>query len=188
MFFVWLVHTSVDWLHLLPGVTGIALCGAAVLVAPWRSADGATGRSPARIAAVAACAVIVLVGAVLIGRTALADRDLGQAREALDSSPRTALAKTTDSLELNRDHLGTYYVRAAAFARLDDYPAARATLLAATEREPHDFVTWGLLGDLAVRRGDLPAAKRAYTRASQLNPRDVALRRVARNPRLVSGD
>ena len=88
MFFVWLVHTSVDWLHLIPGVTGIALCGAAVLVAPWRRAEGATGRSPARIAAVAACVVIVLVGAVLIGRTALADQDLGQARDALGSSPQ----------------------------------------------------------------------------------------------------
>ena len=34
-FAVWLVHTSVDWLHLIPGLTGIALCSAAVLVGPW---------------------------------------------------------------------------------------------------------------------------------------------------------
>ena len=30
VFLVWLVHTSVDWLHLIPGLTGIALCAAAV--------------------------------------------------------------------------------------------------------------------------------------------------------------
>ena len=30
----WLVHTSVDWMHLLPGLTGVALLGAAVLLRP----------------------------------------------------------------------------------------------------------------------------------------------------------
>ena len=37
-------------------------------------------------------------------------------------------------------------------------------------REPHNFVTWALLGDLDVRRGDLAEAAAAYGRASQLNP------------------
>ena len=34
-FIAWLTHTSVDWLHNIPGVTGIALCAAAALVSPW---------------------------------------------------------------------------------------------------------------------------------------------------------
>ena len=67
-----------------------------------------------------------------------------------------------------------------------DYANARATLLAATAREPHDFVTWGLLGDLAVRRGELGQARAAYGRASRLNPRDLALRAAARDRRLAA--
>ena len=34
----WFVHTSVDWMHLLPGLTGVALLGAAVLLRPAGSA------------------------------------------------------------------------------------------------------------------------------------------------------
>ncbi len=54
-FAVWLVHTSVDWLHLIPGLTGIALCSAAVLVGPWRR-QRAEGTSRARLAVVAVAA------------------------------------------------------------------------------------------------------------------------------------
>ena len=60
---------------------------------------------------------------------------------------------------------------------------ARATLLEATRREPHDFVTWGLLGDLAVRRGATVQARRAYGEAARLNPRDRNLARIAKHPR-----
>jgi hypothetical protein len=183
MFLVWLVHTSVDWLHLIPGITGIALCGAAVLVAPWRRERGRGGVAPLRLAGIVTVLAIALVGAVLIGRTALAGRELDGARSLVDSDPRAALAKTADSLDLNDEHIDTYYVRASAFARLDDYPNARATLLQATRKDPGEFVTWALLGDLAVRRGELRQARAAYRRASKLNPRDRALGALARDPR-----
>ena len=88
---------------------------------------------------------------------------------------RQPLAKANDALALNADSLPTYYLKAAAYARLDDYLRARATLLAATRREPHDFVTWALLGDIALRRGDRAAAARSYRRARALNPRDQEL-------------
>lgn len=78
-----------------------------------------------------------------------------------------------------------YYLRASVFARMNDYPNARGTLLEATRKDPGDFVTWGLLGDLAVRRGNLDQAKSAYARASRLNPRDRALRAAARDPRAL---
>jgi len=183
MFLVWLVHTSVDWLHLIPGVTGIALCGAAVMVAPWRRERGGEGRAPLRLAGIAAVLAVALVGAVVIGRSALADRQLNAGRDLVDSDPRAALAHTADSLALNGEHMDAFYLRAAAFARLNDYPNARGTLLEATRKDPGDFVTWGLLGDLAVRRGNLDQATGAYARASRLNPRDQALRAAARDPR-----
>jgi Flp pilus assembly protein TadD len=44
-------------------------------------------------------------------------------------------------------------------------------------------VTWTLLGDLAVRRGRFDEAQRNYRRAAALNPGDVSLRALARDPR-----
>jgi cytochrome c-type biogenesis protein CcmH/NrfG len=161
------------------------LCGAAALVGPWRTQVAGGERTPLRIATIGACALLVLAGAVFIGRIALADRYRADAKSEVQSDPRGALEKVSDSLALNDEALSAYYVRATAYARLDDYPRARAALLEATRREPHDFVPWGLLGDLAVRRGDLREAKRAYVRASRLNPRNTGLADLARDPRGV---
>ena len=79
------------------------------------------------------------------------------------------------SLDLNDEALPAYYLEAAAWARLDEYARARAALNAAAAREPHDFVTYALLGDLATRRGDDVQALRDYRRARGLNPRNQAL-------------
>ena len=97
---VWLVHTSVDWLHLIPGLTGIALCSAAVLVGPW-ARSRATRAGKAGVAIVAVCGLVVLVGAVLVGRAALADRYLNEGRDALAIEPAEAIAKANDSQRLN---------------------------------------------------------------------------------------
>ncbi|MDQ4129522.1 MAG: tetratricopeptide repeat protein, partial [Actinomycetota bacterium] len=82
----------------------------------------------------------------------------------------------------NGEGMSAHYLRAAAYARFDDYRSARGALLAAAQREPHDFVPWALLGDLAVRAGDLPEARRDYGRAHALNPRDPTLAALARDP------
>jgi UDP-GlcNAc:undecaprenyl-phosphate/decaprenyl-phosphate GlcNAc-1-phosphate transferase len=173
-FLVWLVHTSVDWLHLIPGLTGIALCSAAVLVAPW-ALPRAGGPGKTRTAVVAVCTIAVIAGAVLIGRAALADRYLNEGRDVLTSDPVQAIAKARDSQALNDERLSAYYLESAAWARLGDYRRSRAALTEATRREPHDFVTWALLGDLATRRGDHRQALRDYGRALELNPRNASL-------------
>jgi UDP-N-acetylmuramyl pentapeptide phosphotransferase/UDP-N-acetylglucosamine-1-phosphate transferase len=181
-FAVWLVHTSVDWLHLIPGLTGIALCSAAVLVGPWRR-HGTDAPSTRRIAVVVVCGAAVIAGAVLVGRAALADRYLNDGREALPQDPAEAIAKARDSQRLNDERLSAYYLESAAWARLGDYRRARAALGEATRREPHDFVPWALLGDLATRRGDDARALRDYRHALSLNPRDATLAVAVRNAR-----
>jgi hypothetical protein len=187
MFLVWLVHTSMDWLHLIPGVTGIALFGAASLVAPRSSPEGFARRSRPQVAVTAACILLATFGAVLVGRSAMADRYRGEADDAVASDPHRALDKIGKSLSLNDEKLASYYTQSAAFARLGRYQAARGSLREATRREPHDFVTWGLLGDLAVRRGDLRLARHDYGQAARLNPRDSSLRQLAAHPRLALG-
>ena len=99
------------------------------------------------------------------------------------SDPTEAIAKAHDSQRLNDERLAAYYLEAAAWARLGDYRRARAALAEATRREPHDFVTWALLGDLATRRGDDRQALRDYRHAAALNPRNEALSAAAAEAR-----
>ena len=181
LFVFWLIHTSVDWLHLIPGATGLALCAAACLVGPWRESARIDVRSWAVIAVVSG--FLVLGGAVLIGRATLADYYRAEAQESLDPDPQAALAEANRSLALDDEALAAYYVKAAAQARLGRYEPARAALIEATRREPRDFVSWALLGDLAVRRGDFRQARSDYGRAARLNPRDEGLKQLAANPR-----
>lgn len=182
-FVAWLAHTSVDWLHNLPGVTGIALCAAAALVAPWASRPGGRGVTGARIVAVSAVAVVVLAATYSVGRLAVADQYRIDARDRLSSDPVEALRLANQSLAFNDDSLLALYVKSAAYARLGRYRPARGALVEATELEPHDHLPWALLGDLAVRRGDFATARRTYRRASELNPRSKPIRALARNPR-----
>jgi UDP-N-acetylmuramyl pentapeptide phosphotransferase/UDP-N-acetylglucosamine-1-phosphate transferase len=174
LFLVWLVHTSVDWLHLIPGLTGLALCAAAVLVGPWRR-DAAPTPTNVRRAAVVSGAILVLLGAALLGRSVLAELYREDGVDALATRPAVALAKSQDSLELNDEALPAYYLQAAAYARLDRYAEARRALLEASRREPSDPVPWALLGDLATRRGSAGEARRYYARAARLDPRNSSI-------------
>ena len=122
------------------------------------------------LGAVAATAVAALFTA----RMMLADHDRSQAVALLARDPTAALARTNDALALEGDSVDNYYVRAAAFARLGLYPAARGALLRAIADGPQDWVSWALLGDLELRDGDRAAAIRAYRHASLLDPRDRA--------------
>lgn len=179
-FVAWLAHTSVDWLHLLPGVTGVALAGAGVVVSPWVRPAARAARRETALAGALALGALTLFAAVSVGRLVLAEHERTLARKALNSNPRRALDKANRSLRLQADALDSYYVKAAAYARVGDYPDARETLVQATQRQPHAFVTWALLGDLAVRRGDRLTAHGDYARAASLNPRDPTLQDLAK--------
>ena len=170
----WIAHTSVDWLHLLPSLTAVMLCAAAALVLPVSSAT----RRP-NLPAMLAVVVLTVLAAAGIGRVTLADRLRSQGSEVLVNDPARALVLADRAHSLQRDDVETLYLRAAALARRDDYEGARRTLLRAAASEPHNFVPHGLLGDLAVRRGDLATARREYAAARQLNPRDPTLRAAA---------
>jgi tetratricopeptide (TPR) repeat protein len=177
------VHTSVDWIHLLPGVTGIALaCGVCLVRA------GEEPMTPGRSwVAAAGIALLVTLPAVSLSRQGLTERFLGQARSALAADPAAALRDADRALRLDAEAVGAYYTKAAALARFNEAGAARAALLEAARREPGDFVTWALLGDLAVRAGNVAEAKRLYGRALRLNPRDPSLVALARDPRAAAG-
>ncbi|MCW3027098.1 MAG: hypothetical protein JWN81_309, partial [Solirubrobacterales bacterium] len=191
VFTAWLVQASVDWMHLLPGLTAIALAAAAVLVwprgQPKPDAAAARSRPGPREAAVALGVSAVIVALIATGaslsRQGLAQVYRSRAQSELNRNPAAALADGNRSLDLDADSTRTYYIKAAALARFDQGAAAEATLLKALAREPDNFVTWALLGDIAVRERNLGLAERNYLRAHQLNPRDVSLTKLARDPR-----
>jgi tetratricopeptide (TPR) repeat protein len=192
MFTVWLAQTSVDWLHLIPGLTGIALGAAAILLRRGPDADAAavraTGRSGLRPVPAIALAAAVLIGALailFIGRATLAERLRSNARSELATQPAKALSSASESLSLNPDSPQGYYLKASAQARLGDYQGAKTSLREAIQREPRNYVSWALLGDLLTRRGAIDPAQKTYARASALNPRDRSLRVLKSDPNLL---
>ena len=187
VFITWLVHTSVDWLHLIPGITGFALFAAAVLVGGW-TREPRDAHRPLRHALTGVALLLVVVGAAVLGRATLAERYLDQARDAAPDDPVRVLDRVEASLELNDEELDAYFLRSSAHARLGDYRRARGALEEAARREPTSFVPYALLGDLAARRGDLGQAQADYQRASDLNPRDNVLADLAGNPVLALPD
>ena len=157
----WAVHTSVDWLHLLPSLTGVMLCAFAVIITGAERPPHATRRLAVVIAGVA----VTVLAAAGIGRITLAEKLRDDARAALVADPAEAMRLANRALGLQGDDLQTLYVLAAADASTDDYRNARLTLLKAVADEPHNFVPHALLGDLAMRRGDIAAARSSYRAA-----------------------
>ncbi len=111
-----------------------------------------------------------------MSRQAIAEHLRSEAQDALSQRPEEALRQADRSLQVDPEAVGAYYVKSAAFARFGEAGAAEAALREAARREHGNYVTWALLGDLAVRTGDLDEARGHYRRALALNPRDPGLR------------
>jgi hypothetical protein len=199
----WLAQTSVDWMHLLPGLTAIALAGTAVLLRPpptlrtdadvrSRSAAASGSGSPGirrvlasrpalALGAFAIVVTLVVAGASL-SRQGLAEIYRSRAQYELSAHSAAAITDANRSLEINSDDVETYYAKAAALARFDQGAAAEAVLRQALVHESDNFVTWALIGDIAVREHRLREAGRDYRSAHLLNPRDTTLAELSRDP------
>ena len=189
----WLAQASVDWMHLLPGLTAIAIAAIAVVVRPQspqtvgavsrrsRFGRALTSRPALALGASAVLVTLVVAGASL-SRQGLADIYRTRAQHELDAHPVAAITDANRSLGIDSDAVETYYTKAAALARFDQATAAQAVLRQALEHEPNNFVTWTLLGDIALRERRMGAAKRDYARAHELNPRNVTLRALVVHP------
>jgi hypothetical protein len=173
-FLLWLFHASVDWLHLLPGVTGAAFASAAVLVVLAARAPTTAPRLRSPLRPVLFAGAVIAVAS--LGVLFLAERYRLDARDQVRSDPAAALERGRDAFELNNQSVPTLYTIAAAQARLNRYSDARSTLERAEELEPSNWVTPALIGDLAVRVRDFELAAASYGRAAALNPRNAELK------------
>ncbi|MFA4929531.1 MAG: hypothetical protein WC558_13515, partial [Patulibacter sp.] len=135
-----------------------------------------------RVAVPAAIGVLILLLTTAgLSARLLVEHDVRDARARVASDPATAIRRADDALALDADALPAYHAKAAAIARYGDAAPAIAVLREALRRQPDDFVTWALLGDLQTRSGDRAAARRSYARALRLNPRDATLREALRS-------
>lgn len=179
----WLTHTSLDWLHLIPGLTAALMLMLGSLAGRAERPQRVTGVARGRLALVAAAVLLAALSGASVVRLILADHFRGRAEEALaDQRPNRAFELARSARRFDPDSMPAFYVQAAALARGNYYRPARAVLTEAAEAQPHNFVPHVLLGDLAVRRGKLDVARGDYQTASRLNPRDQELRRLARDP------
>lgn len=184
MFAAWLAATSVDWLYDIPGLAGMAMLAAAVLVVPAeRSAADAVAPAAARRGRRAQSMVVVTLGvlalvAASLGRQYVAMLYSDSGRGLVSNHPVQALRKLRTAEQLDPWSQQTQYAVASAYARLNDYPAARAALTRATQLEPENYVPPALLGDIATRAGDKRVALAAYRRALRLDPLEPALQQA----------
>lgn len=191
MFTAWLAATSVDWLYDIPGLAGMAMLAAAVLVAPAPQLDAGTSVPAAdRVASprtrreqatlVAALGVLALVAASL-GRQYVAALYSNSGQSLVARQPVKALHKLRTAEQLDPWSMQTQYAVASAYARLNDYAAARDALLRAEQLEPENYVPPALLGDIATRAGDHATALASYRRALRLDPLEPALQQALKS-------
>ena len=203
VFAAWLIDTSVDWLYDIPGLTVMALIAAALLVLPAkqpgpterssepepvRSAPSRRGRiGPRQVAVVTGLSVLALLAAS-VGRQYAASRYATSGANELSHSPKQAIGTLRTAIHLDPYALTTLYSLASAYARMDEYPQARAALQVAEAREPSNYVPRALLGDLAMRRGDVRVAVAAYEQALALNPRDPEVQQSLQAAKVAAGE
>ena len=187
-FTAWLVDVSVDWVHLLTGVTAVAICSAAVLLRPTAggllpaSVDFSRLSPRARWSAGAIGAVILLGAGALLSQLTLTDRYVTRAQEELQADPRAAVADADRALRLDPTLMQAYYIKAGALEGLGNTAGTKRALLKGASEEPRNFVIWALLGDFAARSGDLKTAKAYYQRSLSLNPGDPGIADLVLNP------
>lgn len=184
----WLAQTSVDWMHLLPGVTAIALgpiialtrVGSAAPLDLGPADPASRSRWPrAGIATAAAIAAAVAVAGASLSRQVLSGYYRDRASSELTGDPAAALRDANRALRLDPHAVSAYYTQAAALAHFDLGAQALAAIQRAVREEPSNYATWALLGDLDTRLGNRAAAGAAYARARELNPLALGLRASA---------
>lgn len=192
-FTAWLTDASVDWLHLLTGVTGFAVCASAVMLRPapkpigpapavGSEADGRRWPRPTAWLLAATVSLLLLAAGALLGRLTLSERYYNRAKSELATDPRAAETDASRAIWLDPTFVDAYYVKSGALSRIGNITGARRALTVALREEPDNFVTLALLGDFEYRQGNRSAAEAFYRRASALNPKDPTISSLAANP------
>jgi O-Antigen ligase len=175
-----------DWLWLMPTVTGLGLLSLALAAVPRGRAEDRPAplqlswfSDRERLVTRLGIAALLTAAAVSVICLYLGDLYIRKARDEQGRSASAQLSAARTAADFNPVSVIPLYLQASALEAQDQREQAREELEDALGKEPENFVTLTLLGDLEVRDRKFAAAADYYQRASELNPRDVGLQRLA---------
>jgi tetratricopeptide (TPR) repeat protein len=175
-----------DWLWLIPTVTGLGLLSLALAAVPRGRAEDRPAplqlswfRDRERLIARLGIAALFAAVAVSVVFLFLSDLYIREARDEQGKSAAKQLSAARTAADLNPVSVIPLYLQASALEAEGQRSHARDVLQDALSKEPDNFVTLALLGDLQVRDGRFADAARYYAKASDLNPRDTGLQQLA---------
>ncbi|HET9121848.1 MAG TPA: tetratricopeptide repeat protein, partial [Solirubrobacterales bacterium] len=171
---------------LIPTVTGLGLLSLSLAAVPrGRAEDRPTPlRLPwfqqrERSIARWGIAGLLAAAAVSVVFLFLSDLYIREARDEQGESAAKQLSAARTAADFNPVSVIPLYLQASALEAEGERRHARDVLQDALSKEPDNFVTLALLGDLQVRDGQFDDAARYYAKASDLNPRDTGLQQLA---------
>jgi hypothetical protein len=175
-----------DWLWLIPTVTGLGVLSLALAAVPRGRAEDRPAplqlpwfKDRERLIARFGIAGLLTATAVSVIFLYLGDLYIRKARDEQGASASAQLSAARTAGKFNPVSVIPLYLQASALEAEGDRDEARAKLQDALDKEPRNFVTLTLLGDLEVRDSQFAPAADYYQRASDLNPRDVGLQNLA---------
>jgi hypothetical protein len=173
-----------DWLWLIPTVTGLGLLSLALAAAPRGRAEDRPVPLPwfgngTRLVGRFGVAALLVAAAVSVVFLYLGDLYIRKARDEQGRSVSAQLSDAQTAADFDPVSVVPLYLQASALEGEGHRDEARAKLKDALSKEPDNFITLTLLGDLEVRAKQFAVAADYYRRASDLNPRDVGLQHLA---------
>ena len=178
-----------DWLWLIPTVTGLGLLSLALAAVPRGRPEDRPAplqlpwfKERERLIARLGIAALLAAAAVSVIFLYLGDLYIRKARdEQSGGSVSAQLSAARTAAKFNPVSVIPLYLQASALEAEGNRDEARSKLQDALDKEPRNFVTLTLLGDLEVRDRNFAAAADYYQRASDLNPLDLGLKNLAEN-------
>jgi hypothetical protein len=175
-----------DWLWLIPTVTGLGLLSLALAAVPRGRAEDRPAplqltwfRDRERLVARFGMAALLVAAALSVIWLYLGDLYIRKARDEQGTSVTAQLSAAKTAADFNPVSVVPLYLQASALEAEGHRDQARAKLQDALDKEPENFVTLTLLGDIEVRDSRFAAAADYYERASDKNPKDVGLQQLA---------
>jgi O-Antigen ligase len=179
-------QSMTDWLWLIPTVTGLGLLSLALAAVPRGRAEDRPAplqlpwfKERERLVARFGIAALLAGAAVSVVLLYLGDLYIRKARDEQGRSVSAQLSAAQTAADFNPVSVIPLYLQASALEAEGNRDQARAKLQDALDKEPRNFTTLTLLGDLEVRDSKFAPAADYYQRASDLNPRDVGLQLLA---------
>jgi tetratricopeptide (TPR) repeat protein len=175
-----------DWLWLIPTVTGLGLLSLALAATPRGRAEDRPSPlqwpwfgTRERLVTRFGIAALMVAAAVSVVFLYLGDLYIRKARDEQGRSVSAQLSAAQTAADFNPVSVIPLYLQASALEAEGHRDEARAKLQDALSKEPNNFTTLTLLGDLEVRGKHFVVAAGYYRKASDLNPRDVGLQHLA---------